>query len=269
MKKNLICKRAFGLIIFMLLVSQSCLIAFADVVWEPQTDFFKKHRDECTYVDGLKPITNGPGGSVTVWESPVSDRKLNVIENGSQVYVEYTYVDKLGHEWGLLYSGDKSGWVPMEYLAAEPKAKSFSDKHGDEIQKSDQNFIIPEGIEMIYLYTFPGSGEINGSGPIGSDESISIILSFTDKDGRQWGYVSYFRTQDGWLCMSDPGNDKIPVDEEVLAGAVMPSEPEVIITPQPEKKNMLIPVTILAIVVTGVTVVLIRIISKKTTKAAE
>ena len=96
MKRNLMGRLAFGLFITIMLVSQSCLIAFADVIWEPQTDFFKKHRDECTYVDGLKKIANGPGGSVTVWESPVSDREIDVIENGSLVYVQYTYKDKPG-----------------------------------------------------------------------------------------------------------------------------------------------------------------------------
>lgn len=49
----------------------------------------------------------------------------------------------------------------------------------------------------------------------------------------------------------------------------MPPEPVVIITPQPEKNNMLIPITILVVVATGVTVVLVRVISKKTTKNAE
>jgi hypothetical protein len=268
MKKKLMGRLAFGLFIFMMLVSQNCLIAFADVVWEPQTDFYKKHQDECIYVDDLKLIVNGPGGSVKVWESPVSDREIDIIENSSKVYVAYTYKDKLGHEWGLLSRGEKSGWVPMVYLAAEPRAKRFSDLHGDEIQKSDQNFKMPEGIEKIYFYSFPGSGEIDGSGPVDIDESISIALSYTDKDGRQWGYVSYFRAQDGWLCMSDPGNDKIPVNEEDLAGAVMPPEPEVIITPQPAGNNMLIPVAILVVVVAGVTVVLIRVISKKNNKSS-
>ncbi|NLO41398.1 MAG: hypothetical protein GX115_18280 [Ruminiclostridium sp.] len=92
-----------------------------------------------------------------------------------------------------------------------------------------------------------------------------MVLSYTDKDGRLWGYVSYFRAQDGWLCMSDPGNDKIPVNEEDLAGAVMPPEPEAIITPQPEGNSMLILVPVLVVVVAGAAVVLIRIMSKKTT----
>ncbi len=266
MKKNLTSRLVFGLFIFMMLVSQSCLTAFADVVWEPQSDFFKKHQNECNYVDNLERIANGPGGSVKVWESPVSDRVIDTIVNGRKVFVGYTYIDKLGQEWGLLSRGDKSGWVPMANLVIDPKTKSFFDKYRDVIQNSDQDFTVPEGIERIYLYTFPGSGELGGGGSVGVGETISTVSSFTDKDGRQWGYVIYFRAQDGWLCISDPGNDRIPVDEEVLAGAVMPQEPEVIITPQSEKNNMLIPIAILVVVVAGVMVILIRVISKKTTK---
>ncbi|NLO41397.1 MAG: hypothetical protein GX115_18275 [Ruminiclostridium sp.] len=126
MKRNLMGRLAFGLFITIMLVSQSCLIAFADVIWEPQTDFFKKHRDECTYVDGLKKIANGPGGSVTVWESPVSDREIDVIENGSQVYVNiHTKISQgmsgvffqeaikaVGYRWGIwLLSPELKGFL--------------------------------------------------------------------------------------------------------------------------------------------------------------
>lgn len=268
MKKNRMGKWVFSLLILMILISQSCLIALADVVWEPDTDFYRKHKDECIYVDGLKTIANGPGGSVTVWESPVSDKVVVVIENGNKVTIDYTYIDKLGHEWGLVYRGDYSGWVPMEYLASDPKAKSFSELYGDEVQDGSQDIEVPEGVENIYLYTFPGSGELKSGGPVNAGERINTVLSFIDKDERQWGYVVYFRAMDGWLCLSDPGNDKIPADEAVLANAVMPAEPDVIITPKPEKINLLIPALILVVVVAGA-VILIRVISKRTAKPTE
>ncbi len=268
MKKNRMGKWVFNLLILMILISQSCLIALADVVWEPDTDFYRKHKDECIYVDGLKTIANGPGGSVKVWESPVSDRVVEAIENGKKVIINYTYIDRLGHEWGLVFRGNSSGWVPMEYLASDPKAKSFSDMYWDEVQDGGLDFEVPEDVEMIYLYTFPGSGELSGSGSVRAGDTISTVLSFIDKDERQWGYVVYFRAQDGWICLNDPGNDKIPVNEVILANAVMPSEPDVIITPKPEKMNLLIPAVILVVVIAGA-VILIRVISKRTAKPTE
>ena len=211
-------------------------------------------------------IANGPGGSVTIWESPVSDREAGVIENGSEVNVEYTYTDKRGYTWGIVnIGGGKTGWVPMDYLVTEPGLKSFINKHSDEYKKGDDPFIPPEGVGVIYFWSYPGSGEVINKMTVDSEDSISITSSYTDADGRQWGYVVYFQAASGWICMSDPANHQIPVNEEDAADVVMPPEPTEIIIPQPEGTNVLIVVAVLVVAVVVGTVILVRVLFRKKT----
>lgn len=267
-KNKLINKLVLGFYAFIILTVQICTISNADVAWEPQNNFFKHHADECRRVkEDL--ITNGYGGKVVIWESPVSDREIDSIENGTWVFVGYEYTDKRGYNWGLVDNGGKTGWAPMDYLEVEPGLRSFSQKHSDEVQKFSGNYELPDGTDKLYFWTYPGSGEITAEFPVDSDEHISIHSSYTDKDGMQWGYVNYFYTHDGWICMSDPSNDQIPVNEEDAADAVMPPEPTVIIKPQPEGPNIVILVAILVVVVGAGTGILIRILFRgKAAKSA-
>ena len=43
--------------------------ARADVLWEPDNNFYWKHSDECTYV-GRSYYANGPEGFVTLYDAP-------------------------------------------------------------------------------------------------------------------------------------------------------------------------------------------------------
>ena len=41
----------------------------ADVIWEPEDSFYKKHSEECVYVNRLY-TANGPDGEVILYKSP-------------------------------------------------------------------------------------------------------------------------------------------------------------------------------------------------------
>ena len=269
MRKEVLVRFAAGFIAFFMLFMLECPISNADVAWEPEDDFYRKHADECRLVRKEDLLANGPEGKVTVWQSPVSDREVGTKENRSKVYVEYVYKDKRGYEWGIVsIGGGKTGWVPMDYLIVEPGLKNFYNKHSEEFKDGYDDFIPPEGVETVYFWSYPGSGKVMNKMPIYPEDSIGISNSYTDKDGRQWGYVDYFRQADGWICMSDPANAQIPVNEEDAAGVVMPPEPTEIIKPQSAGAAVLVLVAVLvAAVVVGTVILVLVLYKKKTTKA--
>jgi len=118
--------------------------------------------------------------------------------------------------------------------------------------------MMPENVEAVMFWSYPGSGEIkcirNGG------EELYITDVYTDEDGRQWGYVDDFQKANGWICMSDPSNDQIPRNEEEAANVVIPPEPDFIIEPQPESPNAIILIAAAIVVVVGMAVILIRVV---------
>ena len=266
MRKKTLVRFVAGICTFIILFIMNCPLSNADVVWEPEDDFYKTHADECQYVRARDLIANGPGGRVTIWESPVSDREVGEIKNGSKVGAEYTYEDKRGYTWGIVYmAGGKTGWVPMDYLVKEPGLKNFTLKHSDEYQEYSGGFLPPEDVEIIYFWSYPGSGEIINKTVADHEDAISITSSYTDNEGRQWGYVTYFRAISGWICLSDPSNNKIPVNEEDAADVVIPPEPTEIIAPESEGINVFIVVAVLVAAVVVGTVILVRVLFRKKT----
>ena len=64
----------------------------ADVIWEPQDDFYEKHRSDCTHV-GRQFIADGPDGKVILYKSPESVKEVATWENGYKVWISFTYED--------------------------------------------------------------------------------------------------------------------------------------------------------------------------------
>lgn len=268
MRKEVIFRNFAGFFAFIMVMAFGYTISNADVAWEPDNNFYLKHAEECMAVRERDLLANGPGGKVTVWESPESAREVGTIENGSRVSLEYVYTDKRGYTWGIVYNRGNEGWVPRDYLVKDPGLSNFIEKHKDEYQQYNDRFTVPEGVERVYFWRYPGSGEIVGFTGADSSDWMDVTSSYTDREGRQWGYVVYYRGLSGWICMSDPANDQIPVDEEDAAGVVMPPEPTEIIMPQPEGANIVLLVVILVAAVSIGTVILIRVVfTKKAAKA--
>jgi len=61
----------------------------------------------------------------------------------------------------------------------------------------------------LILWEWPGSDREKRI--IENNETISklanVVYAYKDKDGREWGKTSYM---EGWICLSDPENSKIP-----------------------------------------------------------
>ena len=78
----------------------SVLPVSADIIWEPEDMFYNDHASECTYVNRAF-TANGPDGIVIVYKNPESPQKVTQLENGTVIYISYTYQDSDGILWGI------------------------------------------------------------------------------------------------------------------------------------------------------------------------
>lgn len=227
--------KAKRVIIFMLAFAMLFSVsAFADIAYEPQDNFYERHRDECDY-ENRWYITNGSEGCVVVYSSPTGSAKT-AIPNGVKFYVSYTW----NGEWGCIeydpstleHAYDKSsGWVKMTDMVPEYDTISFMEDHADEIVTTDRVLRI-SGDEEFIGYKYPGSGIISTTiGNYSGNEFTEVYLQniYTDAEGREWGYVGYFfGHRNFWICLDEP-------TAQLAAGAEF-TEPEII--PAAGEKDM-------------------------------
>lgn len=174
----------------------------ADVIWEPQDSFYEKHTSECKYV-GRTYTANGPEGEVILYESPVSSRKVAVWKNGYKVYIQFSYEDQNGTLWGVCEDGNKSGWMPMEYMDVVYDNISFAQEYAAEIREQsgalDEKYLNQD----IYVWNYPASSS-RYSMKI-TDHLPEYHRTYTDSQGHLWGNVGYYYgNKDFWMCLDMP-----------------------------------------------------------------
>lgn len=137
----------------------SVLPVSADIIWEPEDMFYNDHASECTYVNRAF-TANGPDGIVIVYKNPESPQKVTQLENGTVIYISYTYQDSDGILWGIYENTNakKTGWMPMEYMEIVYDSISFAEEFQEEIvgaveQDLDSQYLGQE----IYLWEYPGA----------------------------------------------------------------------------------------------------------------
>lgn len=215
------------------LVLLCCLTvnAAADVIWEPRGDsFYDAHADECAY-EGRSYYANSPEGHCGIYSEP-DGSFLADVKNGAELYVSFTF-DAFGTLWGVVEydaasnpsdylscaAGHESGtgWVDMSELLARYDAQSFEAEYAAEFTPYDGGFAdlcASEGRRVI-VWTYPGSGEMNADFDTLHQNYSPLKPSdtWTDGGGRVWGKISYYMGARGWVCLSDPGNDALPVTD--------------------------------------------------------
>lgn len=208
--------------IFCILLAVLCLtsVALADAIYEPQGDFYQRHRDECEYVQ-RSYIVSDDGAEIKV--SPESGKTLGSYEAGAQFYADYVYTDpKTGVQWGscIFRDGDKwlEGWVCLTGMQVVYDYRDFAADHGEafyEPAEGEEPTIELDGT-VTQLWPYPGAAQPDTE--ITADEADGLTLEFwtlfDDEDGRQWGYLSYWRGwRNKWVCISDPSAAELPVRE--------------------------------------------------------
>lgn len=260
------------LCIFLMLVSIP-LQARADVIYEPWDSFYEEHREECVY-HARSYTANGPNGNVTAYESPESDWKEKVLENGTTLWISYTYVDGRGIEWGCFESweDDIIGWVPMNYLELIYDGISFEEEYGSSFENVSGAL---DGAELtgqtVYFWKYPGSSDCYEI-KLESEYRPEYHTLYTDADGTVWGRCDYYMgIRDCWIDLNDPTLDHTkavaPLPDETEGPAIpdtMPenSEPVEEIVPQSNSGIKLIVIAAVAAIVV-ITAVLLYLLKKK------
>ena len=197
--------------VFLRMVMSVCIAVFlfgnplpvsADVIFEPDNDFYGRHSDECTYFDR----TCIAGADTYLWNAPnlaAGDRRA---QEGEDIYISFVYTDKDGLEWGLAEDRDK--WILMADLYLEYGSPEFMEEYSDEIYEGEP-YLLSEGTGFV-SWSYPESGVIDSSYASVMDD-YEITTFHKDPDGRLWGYSEYmYGTRDVWICLSDMNNTQIP-----------------------------------------------------------
>ncbi len=144
-------KRFATLLLILVLCRSLGMTALADVVYEPEDDFYEKHRDECYYENRVY-IASGEAGFAAVKKNPKSNKTLKELPNGEEVYVSYIWGREGG--WGLM---DGTGWISMKELTVKYDSISFEQEHGREFLLLEEPELLDlSGCEGFGLWEYPG-----------------------------------------------------------------------------------------------------------------
>lgn len=198
-------KKCFIVLNILLCCMLYALPVQADIIWEPDDNFYNRHAAECIYVNRMF-TANGPDGVVIVYQSPESPQIITRLDNGSQTHISYTYQSADGILWGIFENADQTGWLPMDYMNVVYDSISFAKDYADEI--ADENGVLDTLYQNkdIYLWKYPGSEVYD---MIQADSSLPSYDSvYLDEQDRRWGNVSYyFGMRNVWICIDNPTAD--------------------------------------------------------------
>ena len=210
------------------------LPALADVIFEPEDDFFKKHREECGYVN-RNYYSDGEGGSVTFYRAPDGKKEAAAVPNGELFHVDFVWNGDGSGAWALAYNHNakgegKVGWAPMTQLRVQYDAESFREEFGGEIRELSEGEALPlKDFPKMQLWPYPcaaapdncfdWSGKKDWGDPA---EPLTFRTVYEDPSGLRWGYVGYlYYIRDRWVCLSAPDAE----DPWAALGAARPADP--------------------------------------------
>ena len=201
-------KRTFSVLLALCLCFLLAMSAFADVIYEPEDDFYEKHRDECYYENRVY-IAAGESGYATVKKDPKSKKTETELPNGTEIYISFVWDQDGG--WGLK---DSHGWISMSELTVKYDSISFEEEHGSEFVYLDEwEFIDLTDSECLQLWRYPGDTEPfttlswTGDNAWFSEppEDLSFNTVYEDPEGRRWGHIHYYYGyRNCWVCLTDP-----------------------------------------------------------------
>lgn len=231
MKRFVLSKLLTFLMVCFLTFAWSFVFVYGDVIWEPRDSFYERERENCVYINRTY-FANGEKGYVTVYKSPVSNRVVTDLENGTDIHILFTYKDKSGKEWGVtkFYEGpEESGWVLMDELIARYDHISFYEDHEKEFEDYDGSFNPENCGDEIIVWKYPGSDVTIGT--LKKEDLMEYPLDFSymykDDGERQWAYFGYYMgRRNGWVCLTYPENENLPTMEVVYEGLIPASKPE-------------------------------------------
>lgn len=198
-------KLTLCMVIFLLGVIFFDRQAQADVIWEPEDSFYKTHSGECEYINRLY-TANGPDGNVVAYKSPENSGIVGTYDNGTEIRITHTYEDKRGVMWGIYENGNRTGWIPMDYLKPVYDYICFQEEFGEEIV--DEAGALDKKYNGLQVYFWYAPGSEKGNTRILNGYMPEYTKTYVDELGRKWGFTIYYMgTRNMWFCLDDPQAD--------------------------------------------------------------
>jgi len=219
-------KRLISLLLLCLLLPAA---AFADVIWEPNDDFYWKNSEDCVHVN-RQYIGNGKEGYVSFYSDPLKKSLLEAYPNGFRLTVHFS-LSHGGREFGLVefqedelgipvnaYGDSKTAWIDMAELSLVYDSKAFREEYAESIENREGTLLTGE---KLCIYAYPGS--VLSFTLEGADRSIGYSQCFVDEDGLEWAYIGYYQgIRDSWFCLSDPENGALPLRQREEKALIPP-----------------------------------------------
>lgn len=199
-------KRMFVVLVVCLLVIPFST-AYADVVVEPENNFYKQHRSELVLL-GRHFVVAGEGESVSVKEEPDAPSDKGQLQSGEVVYLNESILYN-GSYWGFIE--EYEGWVMIDELEVIYDYITFSEEHEGEFYQYEGELPKLAMTRAALAWTWPGSGEYKYLIEDLDPESFSVYHAYTDAEGQEWGFIGNYHGYDNfWICIDDPMNRDIP-----------------------------------------------------------
>lgn len=256
-------KHAICFVLIVLFSLSFMLGAAADVIWEPENNFYERHAEECVYHGNRGYKINGESGYAYQYKEPGSDVQSHVLANGETIYISHTYTDKDGNVWGLPQDG--SGWFCMSDLALIYDSTQFSEDHAAQITADAGEFAdaVWDASLKVALWNYPGGQKLENR----ADADIMNYPSafYRDDEGRVWGAVSYYRgTRGVWICLSDP-EGKVTAENPTVAvvGQLIPPADVTDVPVNGNSRALIFAVAGAIVCLVAVTLILFRVFNRK------
>ena len=242
----------------------SSLAAYADLLIEPENDFYDRYRDKIVYL-GRSFSANGADGFVFVRTEPGSKKNLAKVANGETFFVRYSCLYN-GDYWGFIF--DHSGWIKLSEMLVLYDYVAFEEDHLDELYLYSGDYAAIKETCSAIAWPWPGADALLWTIEDLNIDNFRVSHAYKDDAGREWGFVTYlYGSRNIWFCLSDPLNRDIPVFNPVPEPGVWVSETEHIDiklqmkTPENDSSKLIVVIILVAALVIG-TAVLIKIFWK-------
>ena len=202
--KNCLLKRlGFILAVFVLLFS---VPAYADIIYEPNDDFYQQHIDECETTYYWKTYKVISDSAVLIVRSPEDDTVVGEYKPGVffSTNTSYQSGDTIWYYLTDFDHPDKAGWISNAGIEQIYDTDCFTEDHISELQGTVKLDI--KKLKEITFCAYPGGHQIDTRILQNqTDETLTCEGSYTDREGKVWGYCGYFYGPvNGWVCLDDP-----------------------------------------------------------------
>ena len=254
-------KRTIAILVVCLFLMPS-FTAYADVIVEPENDFYARYKSHIIYL-GRSFTANGEGGSVSVKKEPGARGDMAILPNGSATYIQYSCLYD-GDFWGFTF--EHSGWIKLDQMFVLYDYVAFAEDHLDELYLYTGDYAEIKKDAAAVVWPWPGAESSLWTFEDLDTDNFRVSLAYKDKDGREWGFVTYlYGNRNIWICLSDPLNRDLPALIPEPEPTVWVSETAHVDIKQysPEKERPILAVIIVLVTVLVIgTAVLIKIFWK-------